>query len=452
MSAEARQPVLPQDLGQGLILRQARPDDVETLAHFNGQVFREEAQTFNESLATWTRCLLSGKHPTTAATDFTVVVDTRAGNRIVSSIGLISQTWTYAGIAFGVGRPELVATDPDYRRRGLIGRQMAVHHAWSAARGQRLQAITGIPSFYRRYGYEMALDLSGRRRLDWSDLPAPGEAGARTYRLRPAELGDQPVLARLYQNLMQTGLVARQRSPAEWHYELAGTLPGADDERKFHVIEHRPPEGEGPWTPVGYLEAQPKTWALGPVVREVAIQPGHSWRTALLFTARQWLEKRESLEETWGKRSVGVTFELGSSHPAYEALGQLLGFRRPPYAWYLRLPDLAGFLSLVRPVLEQRLAASVLAGHSGELQLNFYGTGLQLGFSEGRIQTIRPYEPSRYEEGDAAFPGRTFLQLLFGHRRLAELRQVFPDCYARDEATVLLDCLFPRLPSWVAPL
>ena len=30
---------------------------------------------------------------------------------------------------------------------------------------------------------------------------------------------------------------------------------------------------------------------------------------------------------------------------------------RKPYAWYLRVPDIAGFLDTITPVLEQRLAA-----------------------------------------------------------------------------------------------
>ena len=71
---------------------------------------------------------------------------------------LISQTWTYDGIAFGVGRPELVGTAPAYRRRGLVRTQFEVLHQRSAERHERLQAITGIPWYYRQFGYEMALN------------------------------------------------------------------------------------------------------------------------------------------------------------------------------------------------------------------------------------------------------------------------------------------------------
>src|SRR5260370_563284 len=87
-----------------------------------------------------------------------LVEDTRNG-AIVSSINLINQTWSYEGIPFKVGRPELVGTLPDYRQRGLIRKQFEVLHAWSAERGQKLQAITGIPFYYRQFGYEFAVSM-----------------------------------------------------------------------------------------------------------------------------------------------------------------------------------------------------------------------------------------------------------------------------------------------------
>ena len=60
-------------------------------------------------------------------------------------MNLISQTWAYEGIPFEVGRPELVGTLPEYRNRGLVRAQFEEVHRWSAARGELVQGITGIP-------------------------------------------------------------------------------------------------------------------------------------------------------------------------------------------------------------------------------------------------------------------------------------------------------------------
>ena len=56
------------------------------------------------------------------------------------------------------------------------------------------------------------------------------------------------------------------------------------------------------------------------------------------------------------------------------------------------------------------------------------------------------------EEGDAVFPDLTFLQLLFGYRSLEELDAAFADCYAKTEARILLNILFPKMASAVVAL
>ena len=138
---------LPRALGNGLILRRSTPADVEPLADFNKMIFREPPATEpDEFVAAWTRDLLNGSHPTFGPDDYLIVEEAATG-RIVSAMNLISQTWTYDGIPFGVGRPELVGTEPEYRKRGLVRTQFEVVHALSAQRGERVQAITGIPYY-----------------------------------------------------------------------------------------------------------------------------------------------------------------------------------------------------------------------------------------------------------------------------------------------------------------
>ena len=118
-----------------------------------------------------------------------------------------------------------------------------------------------------------------------------------------------------------------------------------------------------------------------------------------------------------------------------------------------RAEQLAGFLRQIAPALDARLAASLLVGHSGELKLNFYRTGLCLTFTAGHLTEIASWQPSATERGHASFPDVTFLQLLSGFRSLDELNQSFPDCMIRtDDARVLLDTLFPKQGSNIWPI
>ena len=119
MSGPTRAPtqkLMLKDLGDGLILRRATPEDAEALSDFNAVVNSLTDQP-DEQVRAWTGDLISGRLPNFNPEDFTIVEDTKAG-AIVSTLNLISQTWSYGGIEFGAGRIELVGTHPEYRRRG----------------------------------------------------------------------------------------------------------------------------------------------------------------------------------------------------------------------------------------------------------------------------------------------------------------------------------------------
>ena len=199
------------DLGNGLIMRRSTPQDVDALAEFNGKIHGvNELDT--ERVATWTHDLLASPHPTLRPDDFTIIEETAAG-RIVSSMNLIPQTWTYEGVEFGVGRPELVGTLPEYRNRGLVRLQFEEIHKWSTERGHMVQGITGIPYYYRLFGYEMAFDLAGRRFGYEPNVPKLKDGEDEPYHIRPATEGDLPFIAEVYEHAIRRYAISCVRTP-----------------------------------------------------------------------------------------------------------------------------------------------------------------------------------------------------------------------------------------------
>ena len=137
--------IIIRDLGDSLIMRRATPEDTEALAAFNAHVHSDQGwDTPDEHFRVWIRDLMTNPPPGFRPDDFTVVENTTSGE-IVSSMNLIPQTWRYADIEIPVGRPELVGTHPNYRRRGLVRAQFEIVHQWSTTYGHVMQAITCIP-------------------------------------------------------------------------------------------------------------------------------------------------------------------------------------------------------------------------------------------------------------------------------------------------------------------
>ncbi|MEA4907800.1 MAG: GNAT family N-acetyltransferase [Anaerolineaceae bacterium] len=431
------------DLGDGLVLRRSTPADAPALSRFNAQIHAEGSQP-DDRVAAWTLDLLNGKHPSFSPHDFTLIEDTRRG-QIVSAMNLISQVWTYAGVPFGVGRPELVGTHPDYRDRGLVRRQFEVIHAWSRARGEQLQAITGIPYFYRQFGYEMAVGLGGWRGGYATDLPTSAELRPGAYRLRPATARDLKDVARLYQQRCDASLLAVQYNEAQWHYELSGKSERHVNRRQLRIIENR--SGRT----VGFT-------AFSPFLQQGRIQllayelDAHQpWMEVTPYVIRDLWQAGTDIAARESVEFASFCFMLGEEHPAYVAAANRLPHVHAPYAWYLRLPDLPAFLGCIAPVLERRLAGSPAGGLHGDLRLNFYRAGLRLVFEHGRLRAAEDWRPAAWYEGDASFPGQTFLQLLFGYRTLEELEYAFPDCRYGERAW-LLPILFPRQGSYLFPI
>ncbi len=103
-------PTFIRDLGDGLILRRAAPEDCDALVRFNSITHSESTEP-DRYVAGHTYDLINGRLPGFAAGDFTIVEDTRTG-QIVSSLSLIPQVCAYDGIPFPVSSPEIVGSAP----------------------------------------------------------------------------------------------------------------------------------------------------------------------------------------------------------------------------------------------------------------------------------------------------------------------------------------------------
>ncbi len=448
------------DLGDGLVLRWATATDRDRIAEFNAWAFREtEEQAPLSRDRAMIRELMSGRHPLVGPTDF-VYVEDRATGAVVSSACLMRQRWTYEGISFGVGRPEHVATDAAYRNQGLVRATFAALHEWSAALGEPVQAITGIPYFYRQFGYEYALDLEGGRMAYPATLPALATGEDEAYTLREATPADIPFIAALYDDRRADSMVSALVPDEYWRYAFAPlgtpTAPGGEFNRQWRLRIIADRQG----ATCGYARTGTMLWGDSFYLWDLSVGDGIPLRPAALSALRALVAAGGEAERAArGAGQEDASFKqimlcLEREHPLYAALGERIApLAVTPYAWYVRVPDLPGFLRLVTPALELRLAASPMAAHTGELRLDFYRGGLRLTFDAGRLAAVAPWRrPIWGERQDAGFPPLVFLQLLFGRRSLAELRAAFPDVRATAEATALLDALFPKRVSRIAAL
>jgi hypothetical protein len=213
---------------------------------------------------------------------------------------------------------------------------------------------------------------------------------------------------------------------------------------EFRVIET--PGGQ----PVGMLAHSGTAWGQKMPLNQYELDEGVSYLAVSPSVIRYLWETGQKYASMRQRTLNAFSFNLGRSHPAYDAAAAWLVNEGRPYAFYLRVPDLPAFLRRISPALEGRLRESACAGHTGELKISFYRDGVRLVFEKGRLVTIEAWKPKiKEDEGQAAFPDLTFLQLVFGYRNISEISYAYADQWAYDEARVLLTALFPKKHSYV---
>jgi hypothetical protein len=445
------EPTYRRNLGDGLVVRWSTAADAAGLQRLYSHVFRDSAESpLNTNVLAYVEDCLSGRHPLLGPGDFALVEDTRKG-MIVSSTNLLAQTWEYEGIAFGVGRPEIVATEPEYRNRGLVRAIFDLIHARSQAQGHLAQAITGIPYYYRQFGYEFALDLGGNRTVFFAAIPKLKDGESQAYQLRDATLDDIPQLMELYDRERARGPISARIGDHSWRWTIQGQNEASGESwRTLAIVE---PSGRT----VGSLMSKRRRWGNRLGLLGFALAPGISYAAVLpsvLRALQAYATNLPAYNKPDPPPADRLFFVLEAAHPAYDALGSIGATYEPPYAWYVRVPDLPAFIRHIAPALERRLAVSPVAGHTGELKLDFYRDGLRLRFEQGRLIEAEPWRAQVWgPKASAGFPPLVFLQLLFGRRSLADLRYAYPDVWTEEDAdAVVLDSLFPARPSWVLPL
>jgi hypothetical protein len=129
--------ISPHTIDRELVVRPSTQQDAEDLLQMVHTIFGSMTETGSNTYMTHlVQRIMSGEHPTMKPDAFTLVEDTRrTKQRIVGCTGMLQHTWLYEDIPFSMGRPEIIATYPEYRHQGLIRATFALMHERSAMAG-----------------------------------------------------------------------------------------------------------------------------------------------------------------------------------------------------------------------------------------------------------------------------------------------------------------------------
>jgi predicted acetyltransferase len=414
------------ELGNDLVLRTVTcAEDIERIAESHRIAFGEE------ELDVLTRDTLRN-YPGIRWDDIILVEDV-AKDIVASSICLLPLRWAYEDVVLKAGMLGIVGTRKEYRHRGLIRTQMELFDRRLREGAYDLTVVEGIPYFYRQYGYEYSIPLSRSCKLPLSAVPDLKEGEQDNLAFRPMEDADWPCVRELMQEAAKDLCISMMRSRDEWLFpeKLSDENP---DKTTTHVAERQ-------GRIVGYVRLR-GTFKEQKLLRcREMSQMDHATTLAALRFLKKTAEQADC---------VGINLELPANSNAVR-LGVYLGGRdSEPYGWQIRIMDYAAFLDRIKPVLERRLAGSMMAGLTDTVHINLYRDTIRLVFEEGRIASVDSV--GKTDEGAIRIPPRMAERLFTCYQSFEELRAFRPDCGVRSQYRALVDALFPKKTSFIYSL
>lgn len=408
-------------LPDGLTLRTVRDArDVARVASLASVVFGPEVGLLEEHLL----ARFPGMEP---ADQFFVET---ADGEVVSMLCLIPWTWRYGPVSLTVGEMGIVATDPAYRRRGLVRAQVDAFKQRLAQRGCVLSCIQGIPHYYRQFGYDYALPLEGGLTLELRHAPEDVDHG---YRVRAATPDDLDALAALYDQTAAGLPLHAARGHDVWRFLLGPEPEGHATIHRTWVIC----AGDG--QVVGYARLPQFHFGEELVVDEAS---------TLSLEAAQTLLSDLRRDAAQGGQPA-IRLHLPVQHDLTRLARALGGHDLGTYAWQIHCPDLVALLQALVPALNERLADSLFHGYTQRVRLGTYRQSLALQIVAGRIVAVEAM--GRDEETDFSLPMQALIPLLLGHQTLDEVRAAYPDTGVHGIWRLFVETLFPKVQAFIYP-
>jgi hypothetical protein len=418
----------PQDISDGLVMRNASAEDIpallEHIRNVHGPGSIDEIRAMLEH------------YPRFSWDDSFIIVRPDSGE-VVSCVILLQSAWTLGGISFPSVEMEAVGTLEPYRYRGHMHLLNDAFEKRAAELQPVLQAIAGIPYFYRKFGYEYAAALGGGYPISPDAIPklVEGEQEPVTFERVDDKSFDEFLRYREHQlsNKLSGQTWRRELHPEDAAYLLFEPTSDKQEAFFFYLLKEH-----GKTVGVFYLAR----WEHRVDLKELYLDNYGYVDAALRFTVK--------LAQEWGRLPVKVVPPSQAQvRECVRAKSATQTIHR--YAWCVKIPSIPRFIETIGPLLTDRLKNTEFHDHTGELKVTDYNEGYTLFFENGKFRRIAINEerdPRRY---DLCIDRGALTRLLMGYETLDSIMSHEPDVVCSVVMRPIVRALFPQLEALVDP-
>lgn len=405
-------------IGNNLTLRVAidDPDELQRFLSFNLTVHQEE------SLKKYISRLYL-EHPKRDEI-YWIYIEKKDSNKIVSSITLMPLEWNFNGIPIPICEMGLVGTLPKYRNRGLMGIMNKLYEDIMRQEGYLLSVIRGIPYYYRRFGYEFALNLDERILLNKSQVPS---RKLEMISFQKATKQDLAFIKSIYNKEQERFFVSNRFNSDNFMYKFMNDDFDDNFLSTFLIkIKGKPIS----FFSIGMSYDNVAFSLIVPEVNEESM-------IKILQYVKILNEKNDQ-----------IVFHVNSDTKFAQYICSIGGKRDLGYGWQIRIPNIKEFLHAIRPVLEQRIERSSYKGLSQDILISDYREIFTIRFKNGKVEDIEVKKGYPFPGScDVQIPSSTLIKLLLSDKTFEEIKYILKDSILKPGSEKLIKILFPKKPS-----
>ena len=338
-------------------------------------------------------------------------------NKYVGILCLLDTPVKYGDVKIKAAEYGIAGTLEEYQGMGLNNNLTELFLEKSNELGYDFLIIEGIPYFYRRYGFNYAVPMTGEK-IDLEGLKLQNKD---FLQIRKATLDDLDFLVEEYKKTTKIYDLVKIKDREIIRAQISG-YDSSVISKDYFILEKNNKK-------IAYF-----TLNKGKTLEICDISP--------YLTFSQY---ENILSYFKNKKYKTLKTDLKKENKFIKYLRVKGSKKTASYAYQLKIRAQYSFLKSIKPVLEKRVKNSIYENEEINLYYNNYQDIIHFKLNKGSI-FINKLEKNE-GENDFALTPQGAVKLFSGDKSMDEITNFLADCYVKEKYSDLIDILFPKLKS-----
>lgn len=337
--------------------------------------------------------------------------------KYVGILCLLATPVKYGDVVIKTAEYGIAGTIKEYRGQGINDKLTKLFFEKTKELNYELVIIEGIPYFYRRYGFNYAVEMTNKK-IDLDNLDLKNN---KNLKFRKAESKELDFLVKSYKNTVNSYDLCKIKDKKIIKAQLDKYI-SAPVKKDYYILEDNKKK-------IGYF----------------TVDIGDDIQISDISNDLTFNQYEAVLKYFKDRNHKKITTNLKENNKFVKYLNSLGANGGRWYSYQLKIVDEFKLLNKIKPILEKRIKNSIYKNEKLTLNYDNYKEIIQIKINNSKINLQKL---NRDEvDSDLALIPQGAVKLFFGEKEITEITDFLPDCYVKDKYNDIINLLFPQLNS-----